>query len=174
MLETKMMNRQLRRAQKKADDRASKEKERAKAARVAKRQERIAKRSEPKKLSDPNVKKQVPGRYSRIWAIVTGAIIVMQAVSPPLPEGQDSRLWLAVEVIYYPLFAYFVYLWLAREGRNNALLISLVASIGLAVLLGAVRYFAPWLEPDLRLMLLAIPAAVAGTFLAKFIFTRVA
>ncbi len=175
------MNRQLRRAQEKSDEKAEKDKQKAKQARVEKRQRRIVKRQEqrekrkeegseakPKVIKDP---KRLPGRFSSILAIMTLGFIVLQAVIP-VADSQNPTFALVIQVIYYLLFSYFLYLWLARSQFKQALY--LTVGVGVAVTLGLIglQLALPNVTPDFQMMPLGIAAVIIGTLLGQLVFNR--
>ena len=182
------MNRELRRAQKKADEKQERDRARAKAARQEKRQRRRAK---PKKKADPRPvnenatpeqRKRLPGRFSSLLTLFVTAFILLQAVTPILaqmsggaaPEPQIFQL--VVEVLYYALFGYFACLWLMRSGFQQALYIAMGTGIGLAVVSVAAQFIAqfyyPNLVPNFALLYAGIPAVILGAYLGRLVYQR--
>jgi hypothetical protein len=176
------MNRQMRRIQKKAEEKQNLERDRLKTKRSEKRQrvlsrrrERVANRiSGGSSSSTSGLQKTKVGRFSGIFLLVVTAFIILQAVLPR-PEGETGGLGqfsLIIEVLYYVLFGYFGYLWLARRNQPNAFPIAGGAGAVLAILLQGALYLIPGLEANGLLLALAIPASVLGAFLAQLVYSR--
>ncbi|CAN5831738.1 hypothetical protein BH24DEI2_BH24DEI2_15710 [soil metagenome] len=165
------MNRQLRRAQEKADDKKAKEKQRAKQSRQTKTQTRRAKRSEPKKAAAP-VKRRPDlfYRFAGPITIFTTAFIALQALRPV-----ENTIELVVQVAYYFIFGYGLSLWLFKRGQANAQYIA--AGVGVAVAVGAqflpLAFPALLLVPNLQLMLLAAGLSIVGALLGQWVHSRI-
>jgi hypothetical protein len=176
------MNRQMRRIQKKAEEKQNLERDRLKSQRREKRQrvlsrrrERISNRTTGGNTSpSTGLQKTKVGRFSGIFLLVVTAFIILQAVLPR-PEadtGGIGQFSFVIEVLYYVLFGYFGYLWLARRNQPNAFPIAGGAGAVLAVLLQGALFLIPGLEPNVLLLALAIPASVVGAFLARLVYSR--
>ncbi|MGL4610008.1 MAG: hypothetical protein ACRCYY_10030 [Trueperaceae bacterium] len=178
------MNRQMRRIQKKAEEKQYAERDKFKAKRSEKRQrvlsrrrERLASSSNSNKSNNNNaggLHKTKVGRFSGIFLLVVAAFIILQAVLPRPEEGEGgiSQFSFVIEVLYYVLFGYFAYLWLARRNQPNAFPIAGAAGAILALLLQGLLFALPNLEPNLQLLALAIPGSVLGAFLAQLVYSR--
>ncbi len=176
------MNRQMRRVQKKAEERQYEERDRLKAKRVEKRQRVLSRRRErvSNRLSgggsggNTGLQKTKVGRWSGTFLLVVAAFIILQAILPrPEAEaGGIGQFSFVIEVLYYLLFGYFGYLWLARRNQPNAFPIAGAAGAVLAALLQGILYLLPGFEPNLQLLVFAIPASVLGAFLAQLVYSR--
>lgn len=166
-----MMNRQLRRAQEKKDRQKEREKVRAKTVRRAKAVRRREKRREKPRTSEsqPKARKSQPGRFSGAFTIATAFFIVLQALVPVSSERGGFSL--VVEVLYYLLFGYFAATWLMRRGQPRAFGYAAAAGVVLALGLQLLRLLSgPGL--DAVLLLAALPAAVVGAWLGRFVYLR--
>jgi hypothetical protein len=176
------MNRQMRRIQKKAEEKQNLERDRLKSERREKRQRVLSRRKErvsnrlsgSSSSSNAGLQKTKVGRYSGIFLLVVTAFIILQAVLPrPAAEaGGIGQFSFIIEVLYYVLFGYFGYLWLARRNQPNAFPIAGGAGAVLAVLLQGALYLIPGFEANGLLLALAIPASVLGAFLAQLVYSR--
>ena len=184
------MNRELRRAQAKAEARAEKEKKRAKAEKRAKRNAAVARRQRPKannKSSDTKASKDrpknPPGRFAHFLTLFVAAFIVLQAITPILTELrgtqeviQEAQWSGIVEILYYALFGYFAYLWAMKLNVNRALYVASGIGAALAILLVGAQFVAaqqfPSLVPNLQLFYFGIPAVIAGAFLGQLVWHR--
>ena len=177
-----VMNRQMRRIQKKTEEKQNLERDRLKSKRVEKRQrvltrrrERVANRlSGSGTSSTSGLQKTKVGRFSGVFLLVVSAFIILQTVLPR-PEadaGGIGQFSFIIEVLYYVLFGYFGYLWLARRGQPNAFPIAGGAGAVLAILLQGALYLIPGFEANGLLLALAIPASVVGAFLAQLVYSR--
>jgi hypothetical protein len=174
------MNRQMRRIQKKSEEKQNLERDRLKAKRIEKRQRVLSRRRErvANRMSGGSsgggLQKTKIGRFSGVFLLVVTAFIILQAVLPR-PEadtGGMGQFSFVIEVLYYVLFGYFGYLWLARRGQANAFPIAGGVGAILAVLLQAALFLIPGIEPNLQLLVFAIPASVLGAFLAQLVYSR--
>jgi hypothetical protein len=174
------MNRQMRRIQKKAEEKQNLERDRLKSKRIEKRQRVLSRRRErvANRMSgggsSTGLQKTKVGRFSGVFLLIVTAFIILQAVLPR-PEadtGGIGQFSFIIEVLYYVLFGYFGYLWLARRGQANAFPIAGGAGAVLAVLLQGALYLVPGLEPNGLLLTLSIPASVVGAFLAQLVYSR--
>jgi hypothetical protein len=174
------MNRQMRRIQKKSEEKQNLERDRLKSKRVEKRQRVLSRRRErvANRMSSGNssssLQKAKIGRFSGVFVLLVAAFIVLQAILPR-PEadaGGIGQFSFIIEVLYYVLFGYFGYLWLARRGQANAFPIAGGAGAVLALLLQGVLFLLPGFEPNVQLLVFAIPASVLGAFLAQLVFSR--
>jgi hypothetical protein len=175
------MNRQMRRVQKKTEEKQYAERDRLKAKRIHKRQrvfsrrrERVAGKSAPSGSSGTGLQKSKVGRFAGIFLLLVIAFIVLQAILPrPAAEaGGISQFSFIIEVLYYVLFGYFGYLWLARREQPNAFPIAAVAGVVLAALLQGALWLLPGFEPNVQLLIFAVPAAVLGAYLAQLVYSR--
>jgi hypothetical protein len=176
------MNRQMRRVQKKAEERQNEERDRFKAKRVEKRQRVLSRRRESvssrlsgsSTSSNASLQKTKVGRWSGPFVLVVLAFIILQAVLPR-PEadaGGIGQFSFIIEVLYYLLFGYFTYLWLAKRNQPNAFPIAGAAGAVLAALLQGLLFLLPGFEPNLQLLVFAIPASVLGAFLAQLVYSK--
>ncbi len=180
------MNRQMRRVQKKAEEKQNLERDRFKAKRVEKRQRVLSRRRErvANRLSgndggnnsgtNTGLQKTKVGRWSGVFLLVVTAFIILQAILPrPEAEaGGIGQFSFVIEVLYYLLFGYFGYLWLARRNQPNAFPIAGAAGAVLAALLQGLLLLLPGFEFNLQLLLFAMPASVLGAFLAQLVYSR--
>ena len=165
------MNRQLRRAQEKADEKKAKEKQRAKKSRQTKTQARRVKRSEPKKAAPPAKRKpDLFYRFAGPITIFTTVFVVLQALRPV-----TNTIELVVQVAYYFIFGYGLSLWLFKRGQANAQYIAAGVGVALAVALQFVPLVFPalLLVPNLQLMLLAAGLSVVGALLGQWVHSKV-
>ncbi|MCA9837596.1 MAG: hypothetical protein KC422_11805 [Trueperaceae bacterium] len=167
------MNREMRRAQEKADKKQEQAKERLKAERILKRQRVMQRRQQPRKPREvsPGERKKLPGRFSSLFTAMVAIFIVMQSIIPPASD-QNQTLAFVINVLYYFMFGYFMYLWLARIQFKQALNVTIGAGIGLTLALLGAQFAIPGLSPEFRLIFFAIPAVILGTFIAQFIFNK--
>ncbi len=187
------MNRQLRRAQAKLDDKAAKEKDRKRQERRARlaalRAQRGARSSKSgakagSKAGDaapdlktvnvksltPEQRKRLPGRFSGALMIATVFFIVLQAAVPPTESTIGTSLTGAG---FYLLFGYFSVLFQLRQGRDNALTFTLITGLALTLGMLATRLFGPNAGFDLNFLLLVGVGAVgvvAGAYLGRLVF----
>ena len=185
------MNRQLRRAQEKADEKQQKEKTKAKQAKRAKKEERrerrAAAKSEAKKIpKEGGQPRRRPDLFYRFAGVVTGfttVFIVLQALAPR-PEESITSFSLIVEVAYYFIFGYALVMWLSKRGVSRALPIGIATGIALAAGLQAAMLVvplvapnlptAPLLSPDWTLFALGSGLAVLGALAGKWVAGRMA
>lgn len=187
------MNRQLRRAQAKLDDKAAKEKDRKRQERRARlaalRAQRGARSSKSGakagskagaaapdlktvnvKSLTPEQRKRLPGRFSGALMIATVFFIVLQAAVPPTESTIGTSLTGAG---FYLLFGYFSVLFQLRQGRDNALTFTLITGLALTLGMLATRLFGPNAGFDLNFLLLVGVGAVgvvAGAYLGRLVF----
>lgn len=179
------MNRELRRAQKKAEEKQQKEKVRVRQAKRQKREEIVARRKnriasgKAKDSSTPSSRRSNPGRFARALSIVTAAFIVFQSVPVALlvnnaetAQTQSPTLTLVVKVLYYLMFGYFAFLWAARSNVAQALNISIGAGLGLAAALLLAQFVIPTIQPEFVVAALAVPAVVLGAFGGQLVWNR--
>jgi uncharacterized membrane protein YfcA len=168
-----MMNRQIRRAQEKSDKKAAKEKEKAKAERQAKRylrQQRRAERPKNTRASQntPRRSFMLPLWLTVVFTFFSAFTIIIQALVP----SEDGALNLFIRVAYYFLFPYFLYAWLARLKVRQVLYISIGAGLFLTFLSGALQFFLTEAVPDIRILLMGVPAAILGGYLGQVVMNR--
>lgn len=180
------MNRQLRRAQAKQDEKADRDKQKKKQARKDKvsaikerrKQRRLsgAKPAEPqapRTLASltPEQRKKMPGRFSGGFMIATVFFIILQAAIPPEDAGVQSSL---VGAGFFLMFGYFSTLFLLRRGNEKAFGFTLTSGLALAVGVLFTRLIGPeaggfdqWF-----LMMVGLGAAgvVAGAYLGRSVF----
>lgn len=188
------MNRQLRRAQAKLDEKAAKEKDRKRQERRARlaalRAQRGARSTKSGakaaakaggeaapdlktvnvKSLTPEQRKRLPGRFSGALMIATVFFIVLQAAVPPTESTVGTSLTGAG---FYLLFGYFSVLFQLRQGRGNALTFTLITGLALALGMLATRLFGPNAGFDLNFLLLVGVGAVgvvAGAYLGGLVF----
>jgi Flp pilus assembly protein TadB len=171
-----MMNRQLKRAQKKQEERAEKLKSKKKEYRQDKRQRQKVKRTEAKTRTKPISKteqkeraKRIPGRFSNIMTFVTLFFISLNSISPVNLEN----FWpdVLLKSAYYVFLGYFMTLWLARRGTPNPA----VTTFAFSVLIGSglelmKLVFRQPLDPFH--IIFALPAAALGVVFARWIVNR--
>ena len=163
------MNRQLRRAQEKADEKKAKEKLRAKKSRQTKKQVRRTKRSEPK-AAPVKRRPDLFYRFAGPITIFTTVFIVLQALRPV-----ENTIELVVQVAYYFIFGYGLSLWLFKRGQKNAQYVAAGVGAVVAVVLQFVPLAFPalLLVPNLQLMLLAAGLSIVGALLGQWVHSRV-
>lgn len=183
------MNRQLRRAQAKLDEKAEKEKSKKKQARrdridaIRSRRRMPAARATGKataaapdlrqvnvKALTPEQRRKLPGRFSGALMIATVFFIVLQAAVP----SEDSTVLTSLTGAgFFLLFGYFSVLFQLRQGRDNALTMTLVTGAALTLGVLATRFFGTTTGLDLNfIVLVAVGAAgvVAGAYLGRLVF----
>jgi len=185
------MNRQLRRAQAKLDEKAEKEKGKKRQAR-RQRIDSIRARRRTKAGAKPtgkssgeaapdlkklNVKsltkeqqKKLPGRFSGALMIATVFFIVLQAAVPPEESTVATSLTGAG---FFLLFGYFSVLFQLRQGRENALTMTLITGLALCLGVLATRFFGPNAGLDLNFGILLAAGAVGvvgGAYLGRLVF----
>jgi hypothetical protein len=187
-----MMNRQLRRAQKKQDEKADKEKQRRRSerrSRVAnlraqrsKRRSDSAKRREEGK-SEGNAgparsgrgRVRNPGRFSGVLLIATIFFISLNAAVPrPDVEAGGGFLnspeaFSIIGALYYALFGYFAVMWLNRRQLGRPVPLALFAGVMLALGGEAAKMIQGEYSPDLLFLLLLAPALLIGTFGGRWV-----
>ncbi len=185
------MNRQLRRAQAKLDEKAEKEKDKKRQARRqridsirAKRRTKPGSKPTGKSAGEaaPDLKKvnvksltkeqqrKLPGRFSGALMIATVFFIVLQAAVPPEESTVATSLTGAG---FFLLFGYFSVLFQLRQGRDNALTMTLITGLALCLGVLATRFFGPNAGLDVNFgILLAAGAAgvVGGAYLGRLVF----
>lgn len=182
------MNRQLRRAQAKLDEKTDKEKARKRAARRARldalrtRRRAAPARASSKGAAQPDLKKvnvkaltpeqrrKLPGRFSGALMFATIFFIVLQAAVPPQESTVATSLTGAG---FFLLFGYFSVLFQLRQGRDNPLTLTFVTGAALVVGVLATRLFGPNAGFDLNFVLLLAVGAVAvvgGAYLGRLVF----
>ncbi len=180
------MNRQLRRAQAKQDEKADREKLRKKQARQEKlsaikerrKQRKLvgAKAPEPSKpvnLSSltPEQRKKMPGRFSGGFMVATVFFIILQAAVPPEEAGLQTSL---VGAGFFLMFGYFSTLFLYRRGNEKAFNFTLTSGLALAIGVLLTRLVGPGAGGfDLWfLVMVGVGAAgvVLGAYLGRAVF----
>lgn len=183
------MNRQLRRAQAKLDEKAGKERSKKRQARkdrlsalrsrgranaAARAKGAAAPAPDLKKVNvkalTPEQRRKLPGRFSGALMIATVFFIVLQAAVPATDSTVATSLTGAG---FFLLFGYFSVLFQLRQGRDNALTLTLVTGLALTVGLLATRLFGPRAGLDLNFVILVVVGAigvVAGAYLGRLVF----
>ena len=188
-----MMNRQLRRAQQKQDEKFDKERQKKKDKRQAKvsalkdrrsrrRAESLAraearKRGEtpadaPKQDSSPAAKRKRPGRFSAALMMATVFFIVLQSAVPPENPGEIDVLRSVTSAGFYLLFAYFSTLWLMRRDTPRPIMMTLISGGMLTLGVEVAKRFQPEMTTDLLMLALAVPFLVAGAFLGRLVYVN--
>jgi TRAP-type C4-dicarboxylate transport system permease large subunit len=171
------MNRQMRRVQKKAEEKQWKERDQLRAERLAKRQSMLARHKAAKKTrrSDnprATLQKSKIGRFAGVFALVSTFVILLQTIIPTAGTDQNPTFIFIVQVLYYLLFGYFVYLWLERRNRPNALYWTIGTGLALIVMANAAALFIPGVNPDWRVALLGAVMVGLGAYFARLIYIR--
>ncbi|TVR85580.1 MAG: hypothetical protein EA416_16640 [Trueperaceae bacterium] len=187
------MNRQLRRAQQKQDEKFDKERQKKKDKRQAKvsalkdrrsrrRAESLAraearKRGEtpaeaPKQDGSPAAKRKRPGRFSAALMMATVFFIVLQSAVPPENPGEIDVLRSVTSAGFYLLFAYFSTLWLMRRDTPRPIMMTLISGGMLTLGVEVAKYFQPDMTTDLLMLALAVPFLVAGAFLGRLVYVN--
>jgi hypothetical protein len=188
-----MMNRQLRRAQQKQDEKFDKERQKKKDKRQAKvsalkdrrerrRAESLAraearKRGEtpaeaPKQDGSPAAKRKRPGRFSAALMMATVFFIVLQSAVPPENPGEIDVLRSVTSAGFYLLFAYFSTLWLMRRDTPRPIMMTLISGGMLTLGVEVAKRFQPDMTTDLLMLALAVPFLVAGAFLGRLVYVN--
>ncbi len=185
-----MMNRQLRRAQKKQDEKVDKERQKRKDKRTAKvssLRERRAKRrqesleraearkrgEEPKAITadaSPAARRKRPGRFSGALMMATVFFIVLQSAVPPEQPGEVDVLRSVTSAGFYLLFGYFSTLWLMRRDTPKPIMMTLITGAMLTLGVEIAKYFQPGMVTDPLMLALAVPGLVAGAFLGRLVY----
>lgn len=183
------MNRQLRRAQAKLDQKAEKEKQLKRDARAEKvqqlkaqrkqRRERIVeknseqkekKKAPPIKFDGPPSKellKKLPGRFSGALMIASIFFIVINSAVPVEEEGVLASI---TGGGFYLLYGYFSVLFLSRRGMPNGFVLTVITGLILVAGMIAGRFFIPELPHDWLMMGIAAPGVVLGAYLGKLVW----
>jgi hypothetical protein len=103
---------------------------------------------------------------------VSTFVIVLQTLIPTTGSDQNPTFLLIVQVLYYLLFGYFVYLWLERRNRPNALYWTIGIGLALIIVVNAASLFMPVVNPDLRIAVLGAGMVGLGAYLARLIYIR--
>ena len=185
-----MMNRELRRAQKKQDEKFDKERQKRRDKRKAKvatlrerrsrRRQDASERAQARKRGDepakepapatPEAKRKRPGRFSAVLMMVTVFFIVLQSAVPLEQEGEMDVLRSLTGAGFYLLFAYFSTLWLMRRDAPKPILMTLISGGMLTLGVEVARRFQPELTTDWLMLILAPPFLVAGAFLGRLVY----
>lgn len=182
------MNRQLRRAQAKLDEKAEKEKSKKRQARRARIDAIRSRRSSRPttaaskgpagpdlrqvnvKALTPEQRRKLPGRFSGALMIATVFFIVLQAAVPPEESSVVTSLTGAG---FFLLFGYFSVLFQLRQGRPNAITMTLVTGAALTLGVLATRFFGTATGLDLNFVILVLVGAagvVGGAYLGRLVF----
>jgi hypothetical protein len=187
-----MMNRQLRRAQKKQDEKADKDRRRKRADRRSRianlRAERSRRRSDVAKRREEGKsggdasparsgggRMRNPGRFSGVLLIATIFFISLNAaVSRPDVEAGASFLnspeaFSVIGALYYALFGYFAVMWLNRRQLGRPVALALFAGVMLALGGEAAKLIQGEYTPDLLFLALLAPALLLGTLGGRWV-----
>lgn len=188
-----MMNRQLRRAQQKQDEKFDKERQKKKDKRQAKvsalKDRRSRRRAEalsraearkrgetvadaPKQDGSPEAKRKRPGRFSAALMMATVFFIVLQSAVPPENPGEIDVLRSVTSAGFYLLFAYFSTLWLMRRDTPRPIMMTLISGGMLTLGVEVAKRFQPDTTTDLLMLALAVPFLVAGAFLGRLVYVN--
>lgn len=182
------MNRQLRRAQAKLDQKAEREREQRKAARKARvqqlknerkqRREAAVRKTEnqqreqktAERPAGPPTKEQLkklPGRFSGVLMIASLFFIVINS-AVPVPE--QTVLTSVTGAGFYLLYGYFSVLFLSRRGIPNGFKLTTITGLLLVAGMIAGRFFIDDLAHDWLMMGLAAPGVVLGAYFGRLVF----
>ena len=191
-----MMNRQLRRAQQKQDERFDKERQKKKDKRqekIASLRERRARRREEAraraaarargetvasetKATESGAKgsgtKRRPGRFSAALMMATVFFIVLQSAVPPESPGELDVLRSVTSAGFYLLFAYFSTLWLMRRDTPRPIMMTLISGGMLTLGVEVAKRFQSEMTTDWLMLALAVPFLVAGAFLGRLVYVN--
>jgi hypothetical protein len=186
-----MMNREIRRAQAKQEKKAEREKEERRAARrrkvdqlrsrrAARRAEiragakaptsaKAAERADGEGAAPAKKRGRAPGRFSGALMIATVFFIVLQSSVPP--EASESAVLRTVTGTgFFLLFGYFSVMWLLRREVPRPLLMTWITG---AMLVGGVevaKAIQGVVPIDPLMVVLSLPAIVAGSYLGRLVF----
>lgn len=184
------MNRQLRRAQAKLDQKAEREREQRKAARKARvqqlknqrkqrreaavrktknQQEQRSNKTAERPVGPPTKEqlKKLPGRFSGVLMIASLFFIVINS-AVPVPE--QTVLTSVTGAGFYLLYGYFSVLFLSRRGIPNGFKLTTITGLLLVGGMIAGRFFIDDLAHDWLMMGLAAPGVVLGAYLGRLVF----
>lgn len=182
------MNRQLRRAQAKLDQKAEREREQRKAARKARVQQLKSERKQRREAAvrktqnqqreqktaerpaGPPTKEQLkklPGRFSGVLMIASLFFIVINS-AVPVPE--QTVLTSVTGAGFYLLYGYFSVLFLSRRGIPNGFKLTTITGLLLVAGMIAGRFFIDDLAHDWLMMGLAAPGVVLGAYFGRLVF----
>jgi len=187
-----MMNRELRRAQKKQDDKFDKERQKKKDKRQEKiaayKERRIKRREEAKaraearkrgeSVAEPAKATAAPGkgrragRFSAALMMATVFFIVLQSAVPVENPGEIDVLRSLTSAGFYLLFAYFSTLWLMRRDTPRPIVMTLVSGGFLTLGVEVAKRFQPEMTTDWLMLALVVPFLVAGAFLGRLVFVN--
>ena len=189
------MNRQLKRANEKSEQRRERDQAKRKAHKQASRILRTAQpRPEPKRKADKKGGARAGGAkdnkpdlginrpwIAQIYLVFLVILLLSQAF---IPQRTDTAAFV-IHGFFYLVLGYFLCLWLARRGTKRALFYSVAGGLLLALLVEGLKYVLPSVlppltqptpgassAPNLLLVAVAAPGIVAGSFLAQFFYRR--
>lgn len=179
------MNRELRRIQKKADEKKGKEKTKNKQKRVSKiqnkrqkRKDKIIKKSNSKSKSSKSGfntdRSKFAVRMAAPFTIFTAFFIGVQVFVPTKESDTfNPAITQAIEIAYYLFFGHFLMIWLLKRGMKKALWYAIPAGLILTAGLQAANYL---VNQNLNLQVLAFGsmAAVAGSISGHFFYRDLA
>lgn len=167
----------MRRVQKKAEEKQWKERDQLRAERKAKRQSLLARRRVKKSSGSSDkpkasLQKSKVGRFSGIFALVSTFVIILQTIIPTTATDQNPTFLLVVQVLYYLLFGYFVYLWLERQNRPRALYWTIGVGLALTLVANIAALAIPGVMPDWRVAVMGAAMVALGAYLARLLYVR--
>lgn len=179
------MNRQMRREQKRLDQKQEKEKERKKDARRARltalrrgRRERAQARQARRESQGGEAEsgrrevRRPPGRFAGFLAIVAALGITLLPLNAISQERTTAMLFLFYGA-YFLMFSYFAVQWLLRRGSSRAIPLSLTTGTALALGVAATTLLAPEGSPQgLLPLLVGVPALALGAYLGRFVWHK--
>ena len=169
------MNRELRRMQKKADEKQTKLKQKKKSNRLSKIQNKRKKlRSKSKAKNkksgfDPN-RSKFAIRMAAPFTVFTAFFIGLQALVPPTQSrGMPEAASLAIEIAYYLFFGHFLMIWLFKRKIKNGLYYAIAAGIILTIGLQLANYFVNK-TIDYQVLSFGALAATAGALTGNYFY----
>lgn len=177
------MNRQIRRANEKSDQRRERDQTKRKDQKQA---SRILRSARPTPAAKPSSSRSGSDRpktaMSRPWVvraylIFSVFVILSQAV---VPQRTDI-LSLVVHAFFYVTLGYSLCLWLYQRGTKRAFIFTLVGGLLLALLVEGIKFAVPapsqalpgtTTGPNLLFVALAVPGLLLGSWLGQYIYRR--
>lgn len=194
-----MMNRQLRRAQQKQDERFDKERQKKKDKRQEKiaslkrrrleRREAMRARAEARRRGERvddaatakdagavaakgGGPKRPAGRFSGVLMMATVFFIVLQSAVPPETAGELDVLRSLTSAGFYLLFAYFSTLWLMRRDTPRPVIMTLISGAFLTIGVEVAKRFQPEMATDWLMLALAGPFLLGGALLGRLVYVN--
>ncbi len=179
------MNRQIRRANEKSDQRRERDQTKRKEQKQASRILRTARPSPAvrrKPSSSPSGSERPKPAMSRPWVvraylIFSMFVILSQAV---VPQRTDT-LSLVVHAFFYVTLGYSLCLWLHQRRTKRAFIYTLVGGLLLALLVEGLKFVIPapsqalpgtTVGPNPLFVALAVPGLLLGSWLGQYIYRR--